>query len=508
MDNGGVYSGATTATLTITGATVEMNGSRYRAVASNSVQANVTSNAATLTVRDEPPPGGSATLVVVGPSSYSPTGGKISLSASISYEESTPSAIGWSIVAPTGFSFSRIVSGEAPSVKPALGETGTLGFAYNSVPPGDGVSFVLELNYTAGLTGSLVITSTAYTGFSQSIPVAPITLLPVTPPSITTQPVNAVAMVGGRVTFTVVADGTNPLTYQWRKGGQTISGATAAEFAIDPVQVSSAGSYDVVVANQAGSVTSNSASLAVLDLVAGHEVAGLGYRAGGTVTINNTITYVGTLGSLGYSVLPPDPVNGVKWSHASSGGNLGSVKPGAGTTDLWEWAWSSVPESPIEFSYTLNVPAGTTGDQILTAMVLPRFSGVQLEALALPDPLTIPEMPSIHSADMNGDFKFSLIELLRVIELYNTRLGTTRTGRYAVASGSEDGFTADLVTPAGDPPSLSRYHSADFNRDSKISLIELLRVIELYNTREGTTRTGEYHVDPSTEDGFGPGRQP
>ena len=84
----------------------------------------------------------------------------------------------------------------------------------------------------------------------------------------------------------------------------------------------------------------------------------------------------------------------------------------------------------------------------------------------------------------------------------------TRTSRYAVASASEDGFTADLVTPAGDPPSLSRYHSADFNRDSKISLIELLRVIELYNTREGTTRTGEYHVDPSTEDGFGPGRQP
>ena len=49
------------------------------------------------------------------------------------------------------------------------------------------------------------------------------------------------------------------------------------------------------------------------------------------------------------------------------------------------------------------------------------------------------------------------------------------------------------------------YHTADFNRDGAVSLNELLRVIELYNTREGTTRTGRYELDPNTADGFRPG---
>jgi hypothetical protein len=41
--------------------------------------------------------------------------------------------------------------------------------------------------------------------------------------------------------------------------------------------------------------------------------------------------------------------------------------------------------------------------------------------------------------------------------------------------------------------------------DGKISLGELLRVIELYNYRSGTLRTGRYHVEVDTEDGFAPG---
>jgi hypothetical protein len=52
---------------------------------------------------------------------------------------------------------------------------------------------------------------------------------------------------------------------------------------------------------------------------------------------------------------------------------------------------------------------------------------------------------------------------------------------------------------------LAFYHSADTNRDAKISLVELTRVIELYNYRVGTTRTGEYHVQAGTEDGYAPG---
>ena len=54
VPNASPYSGVTTGTLTITGATVGMNGYQYRSLASNSVQSNVASNAATLTVQVAP----------------------------------------------------------------------------------------------------------------------------------------------------------------------------------------------------------------------------------------------------------------------------------------------------------------------------------------------------------------------------------------------------------------------------------------------------------------------
>jgi hypothetical protein len=95
------------------------------------------------------------------------------------------------------------------------------------------------------------------------------------------------------------------------------------------------------------------------------------------------------------------------------------------------------------------------------------------------------------------------VELTRVIELYNTRNGTSRTGRYKVQAGTEDGFAQDTAATANQ--TLARYHSADSNRDGQISVGELTRVIELYNTRAGTVRTGQYHVQAGTEDGFAPG---
>lgn len=50
ISNGGVYSGSTTATLTITGATISMNGYKYKASATNCVSTSSYSTVATLTV--------------------------------------------------------------------------------------------------------------------------------------------------------------------------------------------------------------------------------------------------------------------------------------------------------------------------------------------------------------------------------------------------------------------------------------------------------------------------
>jgi len=45
-------------------------------------------------------------------------------------------------------------------------------------------------------------------------------------PTITTQPQSQTVMVGATATFSVVATGTAPLSYQWSKSGATINGAT------------------------------------------------------------------------------------------------------------------------------------------------------------------------------------------------------------------------------------------------------------------------------------------
>ena len=82
-------------------------------------------------------------------------------------------------------------------------------------------------------------------------------------PVITTQPVAASALKGTTATFSVVASGTSPLTYQWSKGSTAISGATTATLSITGVQPADAGNYSVTVSNGVGSITSSAVALTV-----------------------------------------------------------------------------------------------------------------------------------------------------------------------------------------------------------------------------------------------------
>jgi Immunoglobulin domain len=82
-------------------------------------------------------------------------------------------------------------------------------------------------------------------------------------PSFTTQPSSQTVTAGASVTFTAAANGTPAPTYQWRKNGNNINGATNSTFTINPVSVGDAGNYTVVASNSAGNVTSNTATLTV-----------------------------------------------------------------------------------------------------------------------------------------------------------------------------------------------------------------------------------------------------
>jgi plastocyanin len=84
-------------------------------------------------------------------------------------------------------------------------------------------------------------------------------------PRILTQPLSRTAVEGGTATFAVVAEGSAPLSYQWRKNGALIPQATNASLVLTNVRMEdNGGIFSVVVANPHGSVTSSNASLAVV----------------------------------------------------------------------------------------------------------------------------------------------------------------------------------------------------------------------------------------------------
>ncbi len=118
-------------------------------------------------------------------------------------------------------------------------------YTINNIAAGDAGSYDVVITGTCG-----AVTSTAAT------------LTVNLPPAITTQPVNIIQCAGTNATFTVVATGAG-LTYQWRKGGVNIAGATSASYTINNINIGHAGSYDVVITGTCGTVTSNAATLTV-----------------------------------------------------------------------------------------------------------------------------------------------------------------------------------------------------------------------------------------------------
>ncbi|MCX6874715.1 MAG: immunoglobulin domain-containing protein [Verrucomicrobia bacterium] len=103
------------------------------------------------------------------------------------------------------------------------------------------------------------------------------------------QPVSRTNVIGTTATFIVTATGTPPLSYQWRRNGANlsndgnISGTGTATLALANVQPADASDYSVVVADAYGSVTSTSATLAVIagPLSSAVDSPGLEWTTGG-----------------------------------------------------------------------------------------------------------------------------------------------------------------------------------------------------------------------------------
>jgi sugar lactone lactonase YvrE len=111
--------------------------------------------------------------------------------------------------------------------------------------------------------GNYTVTVTNSAGSVTSAPATLTVNALQTAPTIVNQPQSVTLTAGSSVSFTVKANGTSPLAYQWSKAGASIAGATASSYSIPQVHAADAGDYTVTVTNNNGAVTSNPATLTI-----------------------------------------------------------------------------------------------------------------------------------------------------------------------------------------------------------------------------------------------------
>ena len=96
---------------------------------------------------------------------------------------------------------------------------------------------------------------------------ANLTVAPPSGPSIEAEPNSVTVELGSKATFTVIANGTGTLRYQWLKDGQNIPGATSPALTLSGVTPSNAGKYSVLVMNDYGIIQSKTANLGIISPV-------------------------------------------------------------------------------------------------------------------------------------------------------------------------------------------------------------------------------------------------
>jgi hypothetical protein len=216
--NGGPMPGATAATVTLTNAQLGAAGS-YAVIVTN-VAGAITSPPALLTLWAAP-------ALLAQPLSRTNLADS-SVTFSVSATGTAPLSYQWL--------FNGI---------PLAGATAS-SFALGSVQVTNAGSYAIVVTNIAGSITSVTAVLTVWV-----------------PPSLTVAPGDRTNLAGTATTFSVTAAGTQPLSYQWQLNTTNIPGATNPTLTLNPITLSQAGNYRVIVTNVAGSVTSPRAALTV-----------------------------------------------------------------------------------------------------------------------------------------------------------------------------------------------------------------------------------------------------
>jgi len=184
-------------------------------------------------------------------------------------------------------------------------------------------------------------------------------------PSISTQPQSQEVLQGSNATFTVGANGSGPLSFQWFLDGAALTQGTSSTLLLTNAQAASGGYYSVLVSNLFGSVLSSNAPLTV-DLF---PVILVQPQSQGAVVGNDVTLSVAANGTT--STLPSVTSGTLQlWLKADSG----VVANGAGQVSQWYDQSSNsnnAAQTNINLQPTLASAAGLSGRPVV------RFNGIQ-----------------------------------------------------------------------------------------------------------------------------------
>lgn len=169
----------------------------------------------------------------------------------------------------------------------------------------------------------------------------------IAPPTITTQPVSQAVSAGGNATFSVTATGTGPFTYQWRKNGAPILGATGSSYTLTNFAVTQAGSYSVDVSNSGGTTRSRSAAAGFVSTA---KVAGNATEVGMNIEHPNGNIYDQILLTGASAAITADPGQITRISFLDLNDDIIQVEfSGAGTLTL-TLDGATGPAAPVKYN--------------------------------------------------------------------------------------------------------------------------------------------------------------
>jgi hypothetical protein len=165
-------------------------------------------------------------------------GGTVSIAATITYS-GRPSALGWTITLPAGWSYA---GGDNPGVAPSSGQTGALDWAFTSIPASP-ARLTFRANYPAGQSGAATVGGSAVyreDGQLRSLSVPSLALSVGTPPPASLRPVNLSVRVqvgtGANVLITGLAlGGEGTKRYLVRAAGPALGAFGLSGLLADPV---------------------------------------------------------------------------------------------------------------------------------------------------------------------------------------------------------------------------------------------------------------------------------